>query len=91
MTAAVCFSIARSQLSKPRGPVKSPLLLWGPYFWADGLTARQSDNLVWERKDFAGDGTHPSASGRQKVADMLLSFFKTDANAKAWFSKPPEK
>jgi hypothetical protein len=73
------------------GAVKSPLLLWGPYFWADGLTARKSDHLVWERKDFAGDGTHPSASGRQKVADMLLSFFKTDANAKTWFAKPPEK
>jgi hypothetical protein len=64
-----------------RGAVKSPLLLWGPYFWADGLTERKSDHLVWERKDLAGDGTHPSASGRQKVADMLLSFFKTDANA----------
>ncbi len=74
-----------------RGPVKSPLLLWGPYFWADGLTARKSDNLVWERKDLSGDGTHPSTSGRQKVADMLLSFFKADANAKTWFAKPPEK
>src|SRR5262249_28925702 len=25
-----------------RGSVKSPLLLWGPYFWGDGLTARKS-------------------------------------------------
>jgi hypothetical protein len=73
-----------------RGAVKSPLLLWGPYFWADGLTARKSDQLVWERKDFAGDGTHPSDSGRQKVADMLLSFFQTDANAKTWFVKSTE-
>jgi hypothetical protein len=68
------------------GAVKSPLLLWGPYFWGDGLIPRKSDKLVWERADFGGDGTHPSASGRQKVAGMLLSFFTTDANAKTWFA-----
>lgn len=68
-----------------RGPAKVPLLLWGPYFWADGLTPRKSDGLVWERGDFAGDGVHPSDSGRQKVAQMLLTFFKTDAGARTWF------
>jgi hypothetical protein len=70
-----------------RGMVKAPLLLWGPYFWADGVTPRKSDGLVWERTDLAADGTHPSQSGRQKVADQLLKFFKTDANAKTWFVK----
>lgn len=70
-----------------RGAVKSPLLLWGPYLWADGTTARKSDGLIYERKDLAGDGTHPSDSGREKVAGMLLKFFKTDANAKTWFVK----
>jgi hypothetical protein len=69
------------------GPVKAPVLLWGPYFWGDGTTPRKSDGLVWERKDLAGDGTHPSESGRKKVADMLLTFFKTDPYAKAWFVK----
>lgn len=68
-----------------RDQVRAPLLLWGPYFWADGTTPRKSDGLVWERKDLAGDGTHPSQSGRQKVAEMLLTFFKTDALAKTWF------
>jgi hypothetical protein len=68
-----------------KGTVKAPLLLWGPYFWGDGTTARKSDSLVWERKDLAGDGTHPSESGRKKVADMLLKFFKTDPMASAWF------
>jgi len=68
-----------------RGTVKAPLLLWGPYFWGDGTTPRKSDKLVWERKDLAGDGTHPSESGRQKVADMLLTFFKTDPLASEWF------
>jgi hypothetical protein len=70
-----------------RGEVKSPLLLWGPYFWADGLTPRKSDGLVWKREDLGDDGTHPSDSGRRKVADMLLTFFKTDAEAKTWFAK----
>jgi hypothetical protein len=64
---------------------KSPLLLWGPYFWGDGLTPRKSDGLVWEQSDLGGDGTHPSESGRTKVAQMLLNFFKTDADAKTWF------
>ena len=68
---------------------KAPLLLWGPYFWADGTTPRRSDNLVWERKDFGGDGTHPSESGRQKVALLLLNFFKNDSLASSWFVAAP--
>ena len=70
-----------------RGAVKAPLLLWGPYLWGDGLTPRKSDGLVWKREDLAGDGTHPSQSGRRKVADQLLRFFKTDPNARTWFVK----
>ena len=67
------------------GAAKAPLLLWGPYFWADGVALRQGDRLVWERADLAGDGTHPSESGRRKVAEMLLTFFKEDALARTWF------
>ena len=70
-----------------KGEVRSPVLLWGPYLWGDGVTPRKSDGLVWKREDLAGDGTHPSQSGRQKVAEMLLTFFKTDVNAKGWFLK----
>jgi hypothetical protein len=66
---------------------KSPLLLWGPYLWAEGTKGRKLDSLVWERADFAGDGVHPSDSGRQKVAGLLLSFFTTDPLAKPWFVK----
>ena len=69
------------------GAMKSPLLLWGPYFWADGITPRKSDGLVWERSDFGADGTHPSDTGRQKVAEQLLNFFKTDAYTRTWFVK----
>jgi hypothetical protein len=71
-----------------RGEVKAPLLLWGPYLWADGVKPRQSDGLVWLREDLGPDGTHPSPSGRQKVAEMLLTFFKTDPTAKQWFVRP---
>ena len=68
--------------------VKAPLLLWGPYLWADGMTPRKSDQLVWKREDLGGDGTHPSQSGRNKVAGMLLKFFKEDPLAKSWFVGP---
>jgi hypothetical protein len=72
-----------------KGEVKSPLLLWGPNLWADGITPRKSDGLVWVREDLIEkDGTHPSvASGRAKVAGLLLNFCKTDPNAKGWFCK----
>jgi hypothetical protein len=70
-----------------KGAVKAPLLLWGPYFWADGTKPRETDKLVWKREDLAGDGTHPSQSGRRKVAQLLLDFFKIDALAKTWFTR----
>jgi hypothetical protein len=69
---------------------QAPLLLWGPYFWADGTTPRKSDGLAWERADLGGDGTHPSESGRRKVAEQLLMFFKQDPLASTWFVKKAE-
>jgi hypothetical protein len=69
-----------------RGPVRAPLLLWGPYLWADGTMPRASDKLVYTRDDFAGDGTHPSDASRDKVARQLLDFFKSDPLAKPWFA-----
>jgi hypothetical protein len=73
-----------------KGEAKAPLLLWGAYFWGDGVTPRKGDNLVWQRDDFAGDGVHPSPGGREKVARMLLDFFKTDETAKPWFARAAE-
>ncbi|HUT95760.1 MAG TPA: hypothetical protein VMY37_40270 [Thermoguttaceae bacterium] len=70
-----------------KGTVKSPLLLWGPYLWADGENGRKIDDLVWKSEDLAGDGTHPSDSGRQKVAELLLGFMKNDPTANVWFAK----
>lgn len=68
-----------------RGDVQAPLILWGPYLWADGTTPRQSDGLVWNREDLGKDGTHPSQVGKEKVAQLLLRFFKEDPSAKGWF------
>jgi hypothetical protein len=69
-----------------KGAVKSPLLLWGPYLWADGETPRKADGLIYKREDLRdNDGTHPTDTARQKVADLLLKFLKSDATAKPWF------
>lgn len=68
-----------------RGEVKAPLILWGPYLWADGTRGRKTDDLVWQREDLARDGTHPSDSGRAKVAGQLMKFFKSDPTARPWF------
>src|SRR5205814_5733577 len=54
-----------------RGPVQAPWLSWAPYLWADGLTPR-NDGLTWVCSSFQSDGTHPSATGRDIVADSLL-------------------
>lgn len=78
---------ARLNFDPARGSVKAPVLLWGPYLWADGTTPRKSDGLIYERADLVVDGTHPSQSGRQKVAHMLLRFFQTDSLASIWYVK----
>jgi hypothetical protein len=70
-----------------RGAVKSPLVLWGPYLWADGETPRKADGLIYTREDLSpADGTHPAPSARTKVANLLLKFLETDPTAKSWFT-----
>jgi hypothetical protein len=66
---------------------KSPLLLWGPYLWSEGEKGRKFDDLKYTKDDFSNDGTHPSNSGREKVAKQLLEFFATSRLAKGWFAK----
>jgi len=78
-----------------RGEVKAPLLLWGPYMWADGVTPRgasdgglrYADKLVYAREDLGPDGTHPSQTGREKVAKLMLEFFASDEFTKPWFAR----
>ncbi len=62
----------------------APWVAWGPYLWADNGNGR-SDGLVWQDSDLASDCTHPSGSGAQKVADMLIDFFKTSPLTSGWF------
>lgn len=62
----------------------APWMAWGPYLWADGLTPR-SDGLIWQCADLANDGTHPSPSGREKVADMLMAHMLNSPYAVPWF------
>jgi hypothetical protein len=71
-----------SSLSYQSG--KAPLLLWGPYLWADGVTPRK-DGLKWVREDYSKDGVHPDSRGQQKVVEQMLKFFKNDPNAKPLF------
>jgi hypothetical protein len=70
------------------GAVRAPLLLWGPYLWADGTNPR-SDGLVWISTDFEADHTHPAPSGEQKVANGLASFFANETTAAAWWFAQP--
>jgi hypothetical protein len=68
-----------------KGRASVPVLLWGPYLWADGEKGRKTDDLKYVREDFGPDGTHPSDSGRRKVAGQLMTFFKNDPTTKTWF------
>lgn len=69
------------------GEVRAPLILWGPYFWCDGLKPR-SDGLIWTCCEPTSDvynNPHPQPSGAQKGADQIYAFFKTDPTATPWY------
>lgn len=70
------------------GAVVAPVLLWGPYPWADGLTPRQADGLTWLCSDYQADGTHPGTTGRAKVAAMLQGFFGASEFTVPWYLGP---
>lgn len=71
------------------GPVMAPWMAWGAYTWANGLLARQ-DGTVWGCQDIQFDGTHVSNPvGRQKEANLMTQFFKTDTTTTPWFLAPP--
>jgi len=73
-----------SNLQYSGANANSPWLCWGTYNWANGTMPR-SDGLTWDcPTDFNPDGTHPSITGRQKVATKLLNFLDTDSTA-CWY------
>ena len=79
------FAVKWLVLDRIAGKLKGPWLAWGPYLWTNGEQGRK-DGLVWTCADTRpSDGTHPSASGQEKVAQLLLKFFTADATAKPWF------
>lgn len=67
------------------GDVVAPWIAWGPYLWADGVTAR-SDGLTWQCRDFRGDGVHTEGTGLAKVADQLMAFLEIEPTAAPLFS-----
>ena len=64
-----------------------PWIAWGPYIWTDGVKGR-ADGLKFTREDVGPDGTHPSDSGRAKVARLLLDFLIAEPTARPWFLTP---
>ena len=76
----------RLNFDPKKGPVTAPAVLWGPYLWTDGIKPRQNDRLVWLKDDVVpSDRTHPSESGREKVANLLLDFMQNDPLARCWY------
>jgi hypothetical protein len=92
---AMKWAIADQIAGKPelnndasKGPVRSPWIAWGPYLWTDGVKGRAEDDLVWLKDDvIETDRTHPSPSGREKVAKLLLDFLKKDPTSRSWFAR----
>lgn len=66
------------------GPLEAPVLLWGPYLWANGTTPRPGDGLVWNLADLENDRVHPSPSGEAKVAGLLAAFLAAEPTAAPW-------
>jgi hypothetical protein len=69
-----------------QGPVEAPLLLWGPYLWADGVVPR-GDGLRWLPEDMEEDGHHPGPTAEAKVADLLQAFFAAEPSAAPWWRR----
>jgi hypothetical protein len=74
-----------------RGEAVAPLVIWGPYMWADGVRPRAGDGLTWQREEFNRDGVHPSQIGLAKVSRLLLEFFQKSPSARSWYLARPSE
>ena len=66
------------------GDVVAPVLLWGPYLWANGTNPRPGDGLTWEITDLESDHVHPAPSGEAKVAGLIAGFLAGEPTAAPW-------
>ncbi len=71
----------------------APYIVWGPPLWADGTNPNNYDSLTWNCEgEFAldGGGYHLNDAGKDKLANILLNFFRTDTLCKSWFMAGPK-
>lgn len=72
-----------------KGPVVSPWITWGPYFWTDAGRPREYDHFAWSCPDdvyvLNADFSHPSPAGVYLQAGLLLKQMMNDASAAPWF------
>lgn len=71
----------------------APYMVWGPPLWADGKNPRAYDGLTWNcEEEFAidGGGYHLTNLGKDKLATILLNFFRTDTLSESWFMDGPK-
>lgn len=72
---------------------KVPYLVWGPPLWADGKNPTAYNGLTWNcEAEFAidGGGYHLTNVGKDKLATILLEFFRTDTLSESWFMDGPK-
>ena len=81
---------AQLNFNPARGEVQAPLVMRGPYLWAQGDSPREYDGPTWTHGDVRADQLHPSEAGSQKTTMLLLNFFKTNEGTSRWFLKPGE-
>lgn len=66
----------------------APWIAWGPYPWADGLSGRAHDELIYECDDFLFDGVHPAfgpGGAVDKVSGLLVEHFTASEFTRPWF------
>lgn len=68
------------------GPEKKiPYTTWGNYSWSNGNYPRKDGFYLDCETDLGADGLHLSASGEEKVGQLMFNYFSTDETSMAWF------
>ena len=92
LVSAQARQISNGTIDRVAGDLSSthaPWVGWGPYYWANGSTARR-DGLCWVTADYTTPGSnnyiHPSDSGIRKVGNLLINYYVTSNFTKSWFA-----